>query len=152
MLERLGPQRLAVSLAGDGGGSLVEAVAAASDDGTRTMALWNLTLDQSKAAGSAPLDRDVVVEVSGLEPGAAYTLRHERIDQGHSNVAGVWGRLKEDGQDWPTDEQWAQLREADRLEELEPLRQVAASEDGVVRIETTLPMPSMSLLTLRPTS
>ena len=151
MLERLGPQRLAVSLAGDGGGSLVEAVAAASDDGTRTMALWNLTLDQSKAAGSAPLDRDVVVEVSGLEPGAAYTLRHERIDQGHSNVAGVWGRLKEDGQDWPTDEQWAQLREADRLEELEPLRQVAASEDGVVRIETTLPMPSMSLLTLRPT-
>ena len=151
MLERLGPQRLAVSLAGDGGGSLVEAVAAASDDGTHTMALWNLTLDQSKAAGSAPLDRDVAVEVSGLEPGAAYTLGHERVDQGHSNVAGVWGRLKEDGQDWPTDEQWAQLREADRLEELEPLRQVAASEDGVVRIETTLPMPSMSLLTLRPT-
>ena len=52
----------------------------------------------------------------GLAPGAAYRLHHERVDDDHSNIAAVWGRLREDGQDWPTDEQWDALREADRLE------------------------------------
>ena len=49
-----------------------------------------------------------------------------------------------------TEEQWATLREADRLEELEPVTTVSADESGVVRLTTTLPMPSMSLLTFTP--
>ena len=121
MLERLGAERLALSSTGDGGGSLVEGCAAASGDSVSVM-LWNLTLDQSKAAGAPALDRDVVVEVAGLEPGASYSLHHWRVDEDHSNVAGAWGRLKADDQDWPTDSQWEALREADRLEELEPAR------------------------------
>ena len=110
--------------------------------------LWNLTLDQTKAAGSAVLARDVAVEVRGLAPDTTYTLRHERVDQDHSNIAGAWGRLREDGQDWPTDEQWDVLREGDRLEQLEPDRTVSSDAAGVVRVDTTLPMPSISQLTL----
>ena len=150
MLERLGDTRLPVEYAGDGGGSLVEAVAARADDGSHAVALWNLTLDQNLAAGSDALAREVDVELTGLTPGAAYVLTHERVDQDHSNVASTWGRLREEGQAWPTDEQWAQLREADRLDELEPAISVTADDHGVVRLATTLPMPSMSLLTLTP--
>jgi len=70
------------------------------------------------------------------------------VDEDHSNVASVWGRLREDGQDWPTEEQWQVLRDADRLEEPEPAREVTADAAGAVRLETELPMPSMSLFTL----
>jgi xylan 1,4-beta-xylosidase len=94
MLERLGSTRLTVSLDGDGAGSLVEAVAATSGSGDVSVLLWNLTLDQTKAAGSAALAREVSVEVRGLVPGTTYTLRHERVDEDHSNVASAWGRLR----------------------------------------------------------
>jgi xylan 1,4-beta-xylosidase len=149
MLERLGPTRLPVSWSGDGGGSLVEAVGATGNGRVEVMA-WNLTLDQTKADGAAALARSVDVEVTGLTPGATYRLTHERVDEHHSNVASVWRRLRDDGQEWPTDEQWAELREADRLEHLEPERDVTADGAGVVRVETELPMPAMSLLALRP--
>ncbi|MBA2955942.1 xylan 1,4-beta-xylosidase [Nocardioides sp. MAH-18] len=147
MLERLGARRLAVTLTGDGGGSLVEALAAASGSET-TVLLWNLTLDQTKAAGSDALARSVEVRVSGLAAGTTYTLRHERVDQHHSNVAAAWDRLREDGQDWPDEEQWVQLRAADRLDHAEPEREVTADGSGVVTVEVELPMPAMSLLTL----
>jgi xylan 1,4-beta-xylosidase len=150
LLERLGDRRLPVAYDGDGAGSLVEAVAAATSGGVQTVALWNLTLDQSKAAGAPALDREVTVEVSGLEPGAAYDLEHVRVDEDHSNIARVWRELRAEGQAWPTEEQWATLREADRLEELEPVTTVSADESGVVRVTNTLPMPSMSLLTFTP--
>ncbi|MGZ5398545.1 MAG: GH39 family glycosyl hydrolase [Nocardioides sp.] len=150
MLERLGDTRLPVAYGGDGGGSLVEAVAARADDGSHAVAVWNLTLDQNKAAGCDALAREVDVEVTGLAPGAAYDLSHERVDQDHSNVAATWGRLRDEGQAWPTDEQWEVLRSADRLEELEPVTRVTADDDGAVRLATSLPMPSMSLLTLTP--
>lgn len=147
MLERLGSTRLACTLSGDGGGSLVEGVAARSGSSASVL-LWNLTLDQTKAAGSAALGRDVSVEVTGLAPGASYTVKHERVDEHHSNIASVWGDLREDGQDWPTEEQWQVLRAADQLEELDGPWTVTADESGTVRLETHLPMPSMSLLTL----
>jgi hypothetical protein len=66
----------------------------------------------------------------------------------HSNVASAWGRLRREGQDWPDDSQWAQLREADRLEELHPATVVTADSDGRATVEFALPMPGMSLLTL----
>jgi xylan 1,4-beta-xylosidase len=152
MLERLGEQRLEVTAGGDGGGSLVEVVAAKAADGVHTGALWYATLDQTKMHGSAPLARDVAVEVTGLEPGAAYELTHERLDQDHSNIARLWAELREDGQDWPTEEQWTTLRDADRLERLEPAQTLTADAGGTVRVDTLLPMPSMSLLTLSPAS
>ena len=56
---------------GDGGGSLVEAVAAtAADDGDVSVLLWNLTLDQTKAAGvRRARPRRCAVEVTGLDAG-----------------------------------------------------------------------------------
>ena len=142
--------RLALSYDGDGAGSLVEALATRGDDGELAVLLWNLTLDQTKAAGSDALSRQVRVELAGLAPGASYDLTHRRVDEHHSNVASAWGAMREDGQDWPTPEQWERLREADRLDELEPARTVTASEDGVVVVETELPMPAMSQLLLTP--
>ena len=62
----------------------------------------------------------------------------------------MWRGLREDGQQWPDDAQWDELRAADRLEHLEPEQSVTADDSGVVRVETELPMPSMSLLTLTP--
>ncbi|MGB0101182.1 MAG: glycosyl hydrolase [Nocardioides sp.] len=146
MLERLGARRHAVSLTGDGGGSLIEALASSSSSSV-TVLLWNLTLDQTKAAGSDALARTVRVELSGLEPGVTYQLTHERVDQEHSNVTGAWNALRRDGQDWPDEEQWAALREADRLEQL-PVDPVTADEAGSATVEVELPMPAMSLLTL----
>jgi xylan 1,4-beta-xylosidase len=112
--------------------------------------LWNLTLDQSKAAGSPALGRDVEVEVRGLVAGSSYTLRHDRVDEDHSNIASAWARLRQPGQAWPTDAQWETLRAADQLAQLEPERVVTADESGVVKVDVVLPMPSMSQLTLVP--
>lgn len=150
MLERLGEQQLPVRLAGDGAGSLVEALAAREESGEVTVLTWNLTLDQTKASGSAGLARRVRVEVDGLEPSATYVLRHERVDDQHSDIAAVWGRIREDGQAWPTDEQWQVLRDADRLDRLGPDERVVADADGRLVVEHDQPMPSMSLLTLTP--
>jgi xylan 1,4-beta-xylosidase len=77
-------------------------------------------------------------------------LQHDRVDDDHSDIAAVWGRMRSDGQAWPTDEQWEQLREADRLEQLEPDRAVTADGSGHVTVEFVLPMPSMSQLILTP--
>ena len=53
------------------------------------------------------------------------------------------------GADWPEEGQWAALREANRLEELEPARLVEAG-GGVVQLAVDLPMPSVSLVELVP--
>jgi len=150
LLERLGSRRLAVTSTGDGAGSLVEAVASRREDGELAVLTWNLTLDQTKAAGSAPLGRDVTVRLAGLEPAGAYDVTHVRVDADHSNIASTWGRMRDRDQAWPTDEQWARLHEADRLEELEPARTVSADDEGVIVLETHLPMPAMSQLLLVP--
>jgi xylan 1,4-beta-xylosidase len=150
LLERLGATEVATRLSGDGAGSLVEAIATTDADGTVSVLTWNLTLDQTKASGSSALARRVRVELGGLAAGASYRLHHDRVDDDHSDIAAVWGRLREGGQDWPTEQQWAALREADRLEALEPDRQVTADPDGHLVVELDLPMPAMSLVSLTP--
>ena len=150
MMERLGPDRLSVALDGDGAGSLVEAVATSTDSGEVSVLAWNLTLDQTKAAGAPALDREVSLQVRGLVPGATYTLRHDRVDEDHSNVGSTWGRLRAEGQDWPDEQQWQTLREADRLEQLEPDRVVTVDASGTVQVDFVLPMPSISQVTLVP--
>ena len=149
LLESLGTTRVPVALDGDGGGSLVEALATRDRTGEVAVLVWNMTLDQTKATGEEALSREVTLRLDGLAPGTAYTLHHQRVDATHSNVATVWGELRGDGQAWPTEEQWARLREADRLEELEPEREVVTDADGTVAVTFDLPMPSMSRLGLR---
>ena len=91
MLERLGEDELASEIDGDGAGSLVEAWASGDPDGRVAIAVWNGTLDQSKAAGDRALDRSVTLEVKGLRPGT-YELRHHRVDARHSNIVRTWER------------------------------------------------------------
>jgi xylan 1,4-beta-xylosidase len=150
LLERLGSTRLPVRLDGDGAGSLVEALAARGDDGRVGVLVWNMTLDQTKASGDPVLGRDVELELAGLAAGTTYRLTHHRVDADHSNIASLWGRIRRDGQEWPDEDQWATLREADRLDEFEQPREVAAGSDGVVRVSFGLPMPAASYVELTP--
>ncbi len=146
ILERLGDDELACEIDGDGAGSLVEAWASSDPDGRVAIALWNGTLDQSKAAGDAALDRSVNVTVTGLGS-ASYELLHHRVDVHHSNILQAWDRLGRP--DWPDDAEWTRLHAADRLEALEPPRQVRA-EHGRFELEFQLPMPAISLVELAP--
>jgi xylan 1,4-beta-xylosidase len=147
LLERLGAQELEAELEGDGAGGLVEAWGSRDPDGRVAVALWNVTLDQTRSAGEPLLDRRVDLRVEGLA-GRAYELRHLRVDLERSNIAAVWDAMA-GGADWPDDHQWAALRQANRLEELEPARQVLA-EGGAVEVAFDLPMPSVSLVELVP--
>ena len=144
-LARLGRQRLPVRVDGDGAGVLVEALAARDDDGRISVLVWNVTLDQRTAGGD--LDRQVRVRVA-VSAGVSHMVRHYRIDADHSNIAGVWEQLGGTSA-WPDDKQWALLREANTLDELDPAT-LAAGEDGLLELVFDLPMPSVSCLELVP--
>ncbi len=155
LLERLGRTRAPVAFAGDGAGSLVEALATREDSGEVSVLAWNFTLDQTKAAGCEQLSRTVTVSVEGLAPASSYTLTHHRVDADHSNIAGVWGRMRRgdesgDLQAWPDNEQWEQLRSADRLDLLQPPVEVSADDAGGCEVTFELPMPAISFLRLQP--
>ncbi|HEY8990121.1 MAG TPA: hypothetical protein VIM39_13935, partial [Candidatus Limnocylindrales bacterium] len=97
------------------------------------------------------LNRRVTLEVTGLPPGT-YELRHHRVDADHSNIVRTWELLGRP--DWPDDAGWTRLREADRLEVLEPPRQIrvdrGGDNDGRLELEFELPMPAISLVELAP--
>ncbi|MGH3253939.1 MAG: GH39 family glycosyl hydrolase [Streptosporangiaceae bacterium] len=147
LLARLGPHRLPVHVSGDGALGLVDALAARHDDGRIGILAWNGTLDQGKIGGDPVLSRAVRLSVY-VPPGASYTVRHYRIDAGHSNIVPAWEEMR-GGAAWPSAEQWAVLREANRLEELVPPEQIAAA-GGVVELAFSLPMPGVSYLELAP--
>ncbi len=142
----LGERELRTTIEGDGAGGLVEAWATRDPDGRIAIALWNGTIDQTKAGGDSLLDRRVRLTIDGLGPGSV-ELRHRRVDASHSNIVRTWKRLGEP--DWPDDAGWTVLRVADRLEALEPPREVRADE-GRLELEIDLPMPAMSLIELVP--
>jgi xylan 1,4-beta-xylosidase len=145
VLELLGETELRATLHGDGAGGLVEAWATSdAANGRLAIAIWNGTIDQSKADGEELLDRSVRLTVDGLAEGDL-RVHHRRIDATHSNVAAQW-----DGGDWPDDAGWDRLREADRLDDLEPERTVQVGADGRLALEFGLPMPAVSLLELVP--
>ena len=151
ILERLAEDELGSEIHGDGAGSLVETWASVDPDGRIAIAIWNGTLDQSKVDGHEALDRRVTLEVTGLPPGT-YELRHHRVDADHSNIVRTWELLGRP--DWPDDAGWTRLREADRLEVLEPPRHVlverSGDDEGRLELEFELPMPAISLVELVP--
>ena len=139
LAQRLGDVELPVTLAGDGAGSLVEAWASRYPGGGAGILLWNGTLDHSRAAGSAQLARRI-----RLDPGLTgpHTLRLWRVDAGHGNIAAHWQGTG----DWPTDAEWAALKDADVLPEAEPARRLAPGEPIVL----DLPHPGIAFLEIRP--
>jgi xylan 1,4-beta-xylosidase len=148
LLAGLGRSRLAVDVRGDGAGGLVQALAARHDDGRIGILAWNVTLDQGKIAGEPLLDRLVRLRVA-VPPGVSYTVRHYRIDEGHSNIVPAWERMR-GGAPWPSEQQWAALRELNTLDELVPPAPGKVREDGVLELAFDLPMPGLSGLELVP--
>jgi len=147
LLAGMGRHRLRTSVTGDGAGGLTEALAASHDDGRIGILIWNGTLDQGKMAGAAELDRQVRVLID-LAPGTSYTVRHYRIDAGHSNIAVAWERRRGDAC-WPDEGQWQALREMNTLDELGPPTRTDAG-NGRLELTFDLPMPGVSYLELVP--
>ena len=145
ILEQLGEIELRSAIAGDGAQSLVEAWASRSGD-RLAIAVWNGTLDRSKADGDLSLERRIDLAVEGLDRGP-YRMRHRRLDLDHTNIRSVWQSFGDDL--WPDDFGWERLRERDFLEDLEP-PSVLTPEHGIARIAFDLPMPAISLIELDP--
>ncbi len=143
LLSELNGGRVPAQASGDGAEALVEAIATATPDSVDVL-VWNGTLDQSKIDGAAVLDRTVTVAVSGLAPGT-YEVSERRVDADHANIARVWADL--DGDDWPTESQWAALRAADTLP-VEYRPEVTAEADGTASVAVTIPMPGISFVRL----
>jgi xylan 1,4-beta-xylosidase len=143
LLSGLAGGRVPAECTGDGGGSLVEALATRTDT-TVDVLVWNGTLDQSKVDGAPELARTVTVAVSGLEPGT-YAVASARVDHGHGDIAAVWRELG--GGDWPDEERWAALRSSDTLP-IEYLAEVGVGDDGVATTAVELPMPGIRSLRL----
>ncbi len=143
LLSRLAGGRVPASCTGDGGESLVEALATRTDESVDVL-VWNGTLDQSKIDGAAALDRAVTVTVSGLAPGT-YAVESARVDEHHANIGRVWRELSD--ADWPTEDEWATLRSTDTLP-IEYLAKVAVGDDGVASVAVELPMPGIRSLRL----
>jgi xylan 1,4-beta-xylosidase len=147
MLEQLLPERVAATVDGDGAGDMVQAIGSRAEDGRITVLAWNGTVDVSKAGGDPLLGRSIALTITGLAA-ERYRLRHRRLDETHSNLVARWAALGA-GADWPDDDQWRTLAAEDRLEELEPERQLAA-RGGSLELTFDLPMPAVSLLELEP--
>jgi xylan 1,4-beta-xylosidase len=136
LANELGPDLLELALSGDGAGGLVDGWAARAEDGTVRVLLWNGTLNQRQSTGAPLLDREVELMLEGLEH-ADYDVSVARVDLERSNVLQTWAG---EG-DWPTDEEWEQLRAADRLDEEELGRRPA--RDGALSFSLALPMPGV---------
>ena len=153
MLSFLGPERIAATSdaawqlseldRGDGSSMAEEVDVLASRDAAGTLAaiVWRHTDDQYQTSAA---ETPVAVTVGNL-PAGSYRLRHYRIDAEHSNAHTRWQALGSP-QD-PTDEQLAEIRSRQGLEEYEPARLVHPSA-GQVSLELQLPLPSASLLIL----
>ncbi len=147
VLERLGEDELGVELEGDGAGGLVEAWPSLHSDGRISIAIWNGTLDQSKTEGDQRLGRSIRLTLDRL-PSGRCSVRHFRVDATHSNVSATWAGLG--GGEWPDEAGWRKLRDADRLDELEPPQWFVVGPGGRISLEFELPMPAISLLEVSP--
>ncbi|MCP2341734.1 GH39 family glycosyl hydrolase [Actinomadura rupiterrae] len=142
LLDRLGPDELPVALSGDTGG--VEAWASRAGD-RFTVLVWNGTLNQAQADGDAVLAREVTVRCD--LPSGAYTVRHLRVDDRHSDIRAAWRAMAGPDAAWPSDEQWQRLAEANTLDEYGPPAEVSG---GTAEVTFTLPMPGVSFLEFTP--
>jgi xylan 1,4-beta-xylosidase len=93
------------------------------------------------------LDRRVTARFTGLAE-RPYTLRIWRVDAAHGDLAVRWHALG-GGADWPDEDQWRALTEADRLDEAQPPSTLTPAAGGA-EVEVDLPMPGIVLVELTP--
>jgi len=154
MLSRLGETRLAAESTGAwpldrlddqaaGMAEEVDALAAIGGDGVSVL-VWRHADDQY---AHDMLNAAVTVRLERLPFGGRVRVSHRRIDATHSNSHTVWRALGAP-QD-PSPDQLSAIEARQGLEELEPERAMAVS-DGALTLHIALPLPSVSLLEIRP--
>jgi xylan 1,4-beta-xylosidase len=156
MLSRLGDTRLAVESSGawtldrlDAGDAAmpeeIDALAAAGPSGV-SIVVWRHADDQyATDAGAA----DVTLLIERLPFRGNVGVTHWRVDATHSNSHTVWqaqGALQD-----PTEAQLHAIRERQGLEWLEPDRSETV-RNGALMLRLSLPLPSVSLIEIRPAS
>ena len=72
-----------------------------------------------------------------------YKITHYRIDKNHSNAYAEW--LRQGQPDWPTEYQYAAIKEKAELELAEPVKTVIPL-DGKVKLSFDMPIQSVSLI------
>ena len=149
LLDRLGDERLAVAVQGDGAGGLVKTLAARGAGGEIGVLVWISSLDQSRIPADPLLSRSVTVRLEDL-PAGEVEVTHHRVDERHSNVFAAWRELGGADRDWPEGDEWDRLSAADGLAEAEPARTLAVGPDARVELAFELPQPGISYLTVRP--
>lgn len=99
-------------------------------------------------------ERDIELTINALEPGR-YRVDHQRIDHDHSNAHTYW--LAEGSPKYPVAEQYAAIRHAGTLHDLEPSQVIVVPDrkpqdhsEGASAATLRFPMPThaVSLLTL----
>jgi xylan 1,4-beta-xylosidase len=143
LVEQLDDDLVTVELAGDGASSMVDAWVSRGGSGRIDVVAWNGTLDQSKRAGAAILDRRLVVRLEGLEA-STYDVQVARVDNEHSNLVARW----DGATPWPEPDGWESLAVEDQLDEAswDPLH----PDVGVARLDVGLPMPGVVRIRLTP--
>ncbi|HEY9482436.1 MAG TPA: xylan 1,4-beta-xylosidase [Micromonosporaceae bacterium] len=145
-----GDHMLAHTVDGDGAAVLLQCSATRHDDGTIDVLTWNGTINAAVMSGDSRLDRNVRLEVGGVDPAIAYDMTISRIDVNHSNIAAACPT----DTIWPDEQLWSHLRAADALA-TEPIRTTepaSATESGqtTLRFDYPLPMPGVARIRLRP--
>ncbi len=130
-----GDHVLPSTVSGDGADVLVRSWATRHDDGTIDVLVWNGTVNADLVHGDPRLVRDVAVTLHGL-PGSGYEVHVARIDEEHSNI-----RSLDSGTDWPDEDEWKTLREADRLH-IEQVDDITPTS-GTGSVTVTVPQPGV---------
>jgi xylan 1,4-beta-xylosidase len=121
----------------------IDTLASRSQDDNVTVLVWRHTDDQYQLDEH---ETPVKINITGLNANA-YTVRHFRIDSTHSNAHTVWHSLG-CPQD-PSEEELAAIKKRQGLEELVPAHQ-SSPVHGSLSLQVLLPLPSVSLLVLKP--
>lgn len=156
MLSRLGDTRLAVEsthawplerLGADEAGmpEEIDALAAGGAAGV-SVVVWRHADDQYATDTRAA---DVTLLIERLPFRGTVSVAHWRIDASHSNGHAAW-QAQGAPQD-PTEAQLHAIHERQGLERLEPDRSETV-RDGTLTLRLSLPLPSVSLIELRPAS
>jgi xylan 1,4-beta-xylosidase len=119
----------------------VDALATRTGTDRAAVIVWNQVCDQY-AEGS----RDVAVRIEGLDGWERAAVEHYRIDAQHSNAHTVWEGLGRP--DWPTEDEIAIMKRAEKLEKYQPDR-LDAVVGGQLVLRTTIPVHGVSMYIVR---
>ena len=149
LLDRLGDERLNVTMSGDGADGLISALACRDSAGATGILIWNSSLDQSRISGDALLSREVTVAVAAL-PAGPLKAQLWRVDEDNNNIFATWQEMGGADRDWPSGAEWDVLRAADQLIPVEEPITAEIGAAGEWSTTLTLPQPGICFIELTP--